>query len=98
MLNSCEFFKLCKLAKVSVTEEERPLFLERLNGIFDWVQELQSIDTSNVVIEIGEAGYSREDVCSLVDKRDQVLSNTKSSNTKSSKYGMFSVPKVVEYE
>jgi aspartyl/glutamyl-tRNA(Asn/Gln) amidotransferase C subunit len=93
MLDSCEFLRLCKLAKISIAEEEGPSFLEKLNGIFDWVQELQSIDTHNVVIEVGDMGYSREDVSSMVDKRNHVLSNTEFS-----KHGMFMVPKVVEYE
>jgi aspartyl/glutamyl-tRNA(Asn/Gln) amidotransferase C subunit len=103
MLDDLEFQNLCKLARVSIGEgkdEALSSFLEKLHCIFDWVRQLQSIDTSSVDIEImGEGEYmgvhSREDdVCSEMDNRDQVLSNTEFS-----RHGMFSVPKVVlEYE
>jgi aspartyl/glutamyl-tRNA(Asn/Gln) amidotransferase C subunit len=78
---------------VGISDKELPSFLRKLNDIFDWIQQLQSIDTSDVILEIGEPGYSRADIFpETKNMRDQVLSNTDSST-----FCMFSVPKVVDH-
>jgi aspartyl/glutamyl-tRNA(Asn/Gln) amidotransferase C subunit len=96
MLSDSDFQKLCKLAKISIDEENFSSFFEKLLCIFDWIQQLQSIDTSEVIVEIVDMGHSREDV--LCSEIEDTRCSAVLSNTEFSKYGLFSVPKVFDYE
>lgn len=92
MLSHDEFQKICKLAKLQVEDSEA--FLTKLNDIFDWIRQLQDIDTSEVELSVSEGGrVERQDV---VERTDSYTRNDILSNTVCKKFDMFAVPKVVE--
>lgn len=93
MLEKEDFLKICKLSRLEIKEEEYETFLFKLNGIFGWIDQLNSIDVSSVNISIDEITptLEREDKACMTNTRDEILSNSFEK-----KFGMFSVPKVVE--
>jgi aspartyl-tRNA(Asn)/glutamyl-tRNA(Gln) amidotransferase subunit C len=97
VLEETEILKLCKLSKLSISVEEYSSFIDKLNGLFDWISELKEIDVSGVNLQNLEdypVNFGEEDeVCSLglLCNKDKVLNNAPSS-----KFDMFAVPKVIE--
>ena len=87
--------KIGKLARIRLTEQEVEKFTPELQSIFDWVEQLQEVDTENVPPMAGVGGYNlrfREfDEVNDGDKRDEVLKNAPKD-----KFGCFVVPKVVD--
>lgn len=93
MISDKEFDKICKLAKLSVSDEKRAAFLEKFNCIFDWIDKLESVDVSDVKL-----GYDYDDVnCNSGRTEDvEVCDATHAevlANAVDAKYGMYSVPK-----
>ena len=43
--------KIAKLAKIAITEEEQKQFTKQVGEIIKWVEQLNEIDTNNVVFE-----------------------------------------------
>lgn len=94
MINNQDFDKVCCLAKITIPENYKEKFLAKLNSVFDWIGQLQKIDTSSVdkvSLLDDEAVTERADIPILQNTKDEVLSNTKDK-----KFGMFCVPKIVE--
>ena len=93
MLSSEELDRLCKLARLKLSETETAPFLDKLDSILEWVRQLQTIDTSTVKEEATTTLSlpERKDVVSEGDCREAVLLNSPSK-----KFDMFAVPKVVE--
>lgn len=94
MLSHDEFTKICKLAKVSIEKDKEDQFLTRLEGVFEWINQLNSIDVSGVKLDGEEdmaGNHEAKDEPFMENTREQILSNTKNT-----KFGMFCVPKVVE--
>lgn len=94
MLNDEEFQKICRLSRLHIDESDKDVFLSKLNGLFDWIKQLQDIDTSNVKLNNFEelsTQIEREDIPENLNCRDKIFSNTKFK-----KFDMFSVPRVVE--
>ncbi|MDR2667160.1 MAG: Asp-tRNA(Asn)/Glu-tRNA(Gln) amidotransferase subunit GatC [Holosporales bacterium] len=94
MLNDEELDKICNLAKIEIADSRRAQFLDKLNMVFDWIEQLSainvdSIDISN--IETATESHARSDVKFLDNTRDEILSNAKIK-----KFEMFCVPRVVE--
>lgn len=86
--------QLCKLAKLKIADNEKEQFLDRINGVFDWIEQLSKIDVSNVDINDlsrSDTTYEREDIPIMTNTREEILSNTTNKN-----FDMFCVPKVVE--
>ncbi|MBR1944494.1 MAG: Asp-tRNA(Asn)/Glu-tRNA(Gln) amidotransferase subunit GatC [Alphaproteobacteria bacterium] len=86
--------QLCKLAKLKIDDNEKEQFLSRINGVFDWIEQLSQIDVSNIDINDlsqEDTTYEREDVPVMNNTREEILSNTNNKN-----FDMFCVPKVVE--
>ncbi|MDR1390899.1 MAG: Asp-tRNA(Asn)/Glu-tRNA(Gln) amidotransferase subunit GatC [Holosporales bacterium] len=94
MIHDDELKKVCNLAKIRIEESEKEKFLKRLNQVFDWIDQLSRIETSNVNIgslkDIGGT-IEKKDLPSVTNSQEELLSNTKHK-----KFGMFCVPKVIE--
>ncbi|MDR0952838.1 MAG: Asp-tRNA(Asn)/Glu-tRNA(Gln) amidotransferase subunit GatC [Elusimicrobiota bacterium] len=43
-----EIKKTAKQAKIAITEDEAALYTKQLSAVLNWVEELQSIDTSSI--------------------------------------------------
>jgi aspartyl-tRNA(Asn)/glutamyl-tRNA(Gln) amidotransferase subunit C len=84
--------KVAKLARIGLDDESCKNFATQVGGIIEWVEILNEVDTSNV--------------SALTTVNDQPLIMEKDiakpcnynvlSNSKSVKYGYFTVPKVLE--
>lgn len=94
MLTNEQLEKVCNLAKLKLEDNDKVAFLEKLNHVFDLVEQLSSIDTSEIDINnLAEMDSTpeRTDTPAMFNSREEVLSNTKNK-----KFDMFCVPKVVE--
>lgn len=94
MLTDSDLEKVCKLAKIRIDPEEKDNFLRKLNSVFDWIEQLSQIDTSEK--DLNSLRYvsntpERKDEPHMDNTREELLSNTKYK-----KFDMFCVPKVVE--
>lgn len=94
MLNISDLDKVCKLAKIKIEENEKDQFLDKLNQVFNWIEQLSKIDVSNVDIN------NLKDMDDTPERKDEpLMTNTREellSNSKYKKFNMYSVPKVVE--
>ncbi len=94
MIDKKDLMNVAKLSRLSIEDSEMDMYLKKLNGIFEWIDQLNSIDVSNVDITSPEnftTTPERKDEVIMKNNVDQVLSNAPSK-----KFGMFEVPKVVE--
>jgi len=86
--------KIAKLSRIKLKDGEADKVSGDLNKIFDWIEQLQEVNTDNVPEMAGVGGYTlrtREDKIADGDIVDEVLKNAPESS-----YGCFVVPKVVE--
>lgn len=86
--------KIAKLARIKLNDEEITRHQNELNKIFNWIQQLQEVNTEGVepMFSVDDRSLkTREDVVSETSLKEQILKNAPSS-----KYGYFVVPKVVE--
>lgn len=86
--------KIARLARLHVPEERQDAIADELNGILDWIAELDEVNTDNVEPLASVTGHSlplREDIVTDGNKVDEVLANVPESAS-----GFFVVPKVVE--
>ena len=94
MLNITDLDKVCRLAKIKIEESEKDLFLNKLNQVFNWIEQLSKIDVSDIDInnlKDMENTPEREDIPLMTNTKEELLSNSKYK-----KFDMYSVPKVVE--
>jgi aspartyl-tRNA(Asn)/glutamyl-tRNA(Gln) amidotransferase subunit C len=85
--------KVAKLARIKLSEDEIKKFNGELDGIFNWIKQLETVNTDGIEPYSGTDHNSlrlHDDLVSDGYKRDAVLRNA------TSKYGYFVVPKVVE--
>ena len=86
--------KVSKLAKIKINEKEETKFIEELNNILGWVDELKKVDTEQIEPMLSVFNES------MVMRKDEVSSETLDElvlkNAPESKSGFFVVPKVVE--
>lgn len=86
--------KIAHLARIKVSDEESKKLQRELNGILDWVAELNAIDTDGVppMTGIGAAQLTmRPDVVTDGDRAADVVKNAPRSED-----NFFLVPKVIE--
>ena len=86
--------QLCKLAKLKIPDNEKEQFINRLNGVLNWIEQLSKIDVSNISIDDlsqEDTTYERKDISVMNNTREEILSNTTNKD-----HNMFRVPKVVE--
>ncbi|MAI60095.1 MAG: Asp-tRNA(Asn)/Glu-tRNA(Gln) amidotransferase GatCAB subunit C [Rickettsiales bacterium] len=86
--------KVSKLAKIKINEKEETKFIEELNNILGWVDELKKVDTEQIEPMLSVFNES------MVMRKDEVSSETLDElvlkNAPESKSGFFVVPKVIE--
>ena len=86
--------KVSKLAKIKINEQEETKFIEELNNILGWVDELKKVDTDQIepmLSVFNESMVMRKDEVSSDISEELVLKNAPES-----KSGFFVVPKVIE--
>jgi|TARA_B100001971_G_C17927747_1_gene401073 aspartyl-tRNA(Asn)/glutamyl-tRNA(Gln) amidotransferase subunit C len=86
--------KVAKLARIKTTDAENEKFTSELNGILNWIEQLNDVDTKGVepmtsVVEM--TLYKRED-----DVTDGGYADKVTANAPESQQDYFVVPKVVE--
>lgn len=86
--------KIARLARINVPEERQEQLASELNGILDWIAELDQLDTDNVEPLASVTGHGlpqRDDAVTDGNRVDEVLANVPETAS-----GFFVVPKVVE--
>jgi aspartyl-tRNA(Asn)/glutamyl-tRNA(Gln) amidotransferase subunit C len=86
--------KIARLARINVPDERLEPLAAELNGILNWIAELDEVNTDTVQPLAGVTGHAlpmRDDVVTDGDRLDDVLSNVPEGAS-----GFFVVPKVVE--
>lgn len=86
--------KVGKLARIRLDDKETELYGQEIANILSWIEQLQEVDVSDISLDDlipKEHMTEREDIVLDGDKRDDVLKNASGA-----KFGMFSVPKMVE--
>lgn len=86
--------KVARLARIAVPEERLEPLAKELNGILQWIEQLNEVDVEGVdamTTPVKMTLPMREDVVSDGNIRYQVLANAPKSED-----GFFVVPKVVE--
>lgn len=86
--------KVAKLSRLSLNDSDTSYYQGQLNGIFNWIGQLQSVDVSSVDLTVDATTtqmHERQDVVTAPNRVAEVLSNAPASC-----HEMFSVPKVVE--
>tara|TARA_B110000977_G_C10932725_1_gene437757 strand:- start:33 stop:320 length:288 start_codon:yes stop_codon:yes gene_type:complete len=86
--------KIARLARIDVPEERLEPLAAELNGILNWIAELDEVNTDNVTPLASVTGHAlpmRDDVVNDGNCVDDVLANAPDSTS-----GFFVVPKVVE--
>jgi aspartyl-tRNA(Asn)/glutamyl-tRNA(Gln) amidotransferase subunit C len=85
--------KIAHLARLEITEAEEPQMLKKLEGVLNWMEQLNEIDTDNVAPlthMTQEINALREDKAKITISREEGLSNSPSHDEK-----YFRVPKVM---
>ena len=93
-LDNKQVEKIAKLSRIKISEEEAEKYTGELNKIFDWIEQLQEVNTDGVEEMAGVGGYTlrnRADEVQGDNIRAQVLANAPESA-----YDCYVVPKVVE--
>jgi aspartyl-tRNA(Asn)/glutamyl-tRNA(Gln) amidotransferase subunit C len=86
--------KIARLARINVPEDRQEQLAGELNGILDWIAELDEVDTANVEPLASVTGHGlprRDDTVTDGNRVDEVLANVPETAS-----GFFVVPKVVE--
>lgn len=90
-----QLHKFANLIRIDISDEK----LEKMNidGVIEWLDKLQQIDTTGVQPMISPAEHSlplREDVVSEPNMRNEILAND--PDTTGVSRGYFAVPKVMD--
>jgi aspartyl-tRNA(Asn)/glutamyl-tRNA(Gln) amidotransferase subunit C len=94
MLTQNDLEKISRLAKLRISDDKKDSFLDGMNRIFDWIDQLTKIDVPEIdetAVDIAMSTPESPDVPALGNTRDELMSNAKHA-----KFGLFCVPKVVE--
>ncbi len=93
-LDSQAVGKIAKLARIAVSEEEKPHLATEISSILQWVEQLGEVNTDGVPLMTSVAAMKlplRADVVTDGNQQEAVIKNAPESD-----YGCFVVPKVVE--
>ena len=93
-LTSSDVKRIAHLARIEITEAETEQTLVHLNGIFQLIEQLQSVDTTGIEPmshPLGGSQRLREDLAS--DKPDR---EANMKNAPAQQDGLFLVPRVIE--
>lgn len=94
-IDESEIKKIATLGCIDISSDEIAIVKKDLNGIFDFVEKLSSVNTDNVppmLSVIPDNITMRADVANTkADIKDKIFTNAPKSE-----YGYFVVPKVIE--
>ena len=93
-LDTADVKRIARLARIAVPAEELPGLAKELNGLLEWVEQLNSVDTAGVEPMTSVVAVTlpmREDVVTDGGVQEKVLSNAPERVR-----GFYAVPKVVE--
>ena len=93
-LSEIQVKKIAHLARLKITDDETHKYTDELNGILDWIEKLNEVDTDNVEPLRSVHGTKqplRDDKITDGDLQDDITSSSEDS-----KYHYFTVPKVIE--
>ena len=86
--------KIARLSRIKLDDKESEDYINDLNSILDWVEQLNEVDTENVepLSNISSSILpKREDVSKDTNSSEEILENAPDKLE-----GFFAVPKVVE--
>lgn len=86
--------KIARLARIKLKDEEVPPLAAELSAIFNWIEQLNTVDTSDVAPLASTVNAKlpwREDVVADGGYPEKILANAPEGT-----HGFFAVPKVVE--
>ena len=86
--------KIARLSRIKLNDKESEDYINDLNSILDWVEQLNEVDTENVepLSNISSSILpKREDVSKDTNSSEEILENAPDKLE-----GFFAVPKVVE--
>ena len=89
-----DIIKLGRLARISIPQDELQKRADNINGILQWIEQLNEVNTDAVEPLASVTGHAlplRDDVVTDGNKPDDVVHNVPESMS-----GFFVVPKVVE--
>ena len=93
-LNEATVRNIAKLARIKIPEREETSLANELSAIFDWIEQLNEVDTNNVepMTSVTEVVMpKREDKVTDGDYSEKVLANAPDPTG-----SFYTVPKVVE--
>ena len=93
-VNKTTVAKIARLARINVPDKRLEPLAAELNGILNWIAELDEVNTETVQPLASVTGHAlpmRDDVVTDGDRLNDVLSNAPEGAS-----GFFVVPKVVE--
>jgi aspartyl-tRNA(Asn)/glutamyl-tRNA(Gln) amidotransferase subunit C len=77
--------KIAHLARLEIKPEEEPAMLKKLEGVLNWMEQLNEIDTENVAPlthMTNELNAFREDIPKITINREEGLSNAPKKDAK----------------
>jgi aspartyl-tRNA(Asn)/glutamyl-tRNA(Gln) amidotransferase subunit C len=86
--------KIAHLARIALPEEKVGPMTDELNGILEWIEQLNEVDTDGALPMTSACPTTlhwRKDEVTAGDQADDVLKNAPEAE-----YGFFTVPKVIE--
>jgi len=94
-LNRQDVEKIAHLARLSITDQEMPVYVKSLSSIVDFVDELSRVQTGDVLPMAhpldGQHQRLRADVVSESDHREKYQANAPAVQA-----GLYVVPRVIE--
>lgn len=73
-MNIEDIEKLAELAKIDLSEKEKEVLLKDMDGILDYVKQIESVDVPDVKLDYAHKNVWREDVpASRVFSREQII-------------------------
>ena len=86
--------KIARLSRIKLEDKESDDYIQDLNSILDWVEQLNEVNTDNIepLSNISSSVLlKRDDISNDVNSTDEILENAPDKLE-----GFFAVPKVVE--
>ena len=86
--------EIARLARMKILDQDESELARELNQILDWIEQLDEVDTKNVLpvtSVTSEILSQRDDKVTNFDQKDKVLANSPSDDK-----DFYVVPKVVE--
>ncbi|GBQ08973.1 Asp-tRNA(Asn)/Glu-tRNA(Gln) amidotransferase subunit GatC [Saccharibacter floricola] len=93
-LDAKKVARIARLARIGLSDDEVQTYQKDMEGIIDWVEQLNEVDITDVPPMVGTGlatARLRDDVVTDGERRDDVLSNAPEREGP-----FFTVPKVVE--